>query len=158
MEEHVIGEDASFIEDNHFQPASRITGKALLMKLPHEIHVEITDVELEADTICGRCLKSIRVTIEVPFAEREFNIDLDPKDIEEGEDMLDVDMKRRTLNISEMLRAEILLHFMGNAVCCGGCKGLCAHCGGNLNCGDCKCRKEAGGREGKPFSKLKDLI
>lgn len=72
---------------------------------------------------CGRCLEP--VTIDLPI---DFELFYD--EISESDEELD---------ITEDLRAEILLELPTNILCSEDCKGLCPHCGVNLNESSCNC-------------------
>ncbi|MCK4563518.1 MAG: DUF177 domain-containing protein [Verrucomicrobia bacterium] len=59
-----------------------------------------------------------------------------------------------SVDITEDMREELLLHVPGFPVCSEECKGLCAQCGANLNRGSCSCT--AGDRP-NPWSALDSL-
>ena len=59
-----------------------------------------------------------------------------------------------SVDISEDMREEILLHISGFEVCSEECRGRCSQCGANLNEGPCECAKDNGP---SPFSALDDL-
>jgi uncharacterized protein len=69
-----------------------------------------------------------------------------------------VDMKSFSIDISDFLRQEIILHFPSNLVCSTGCKGLCGFCGKDLNKGKCDCVPPEEEKKESPLSKLKELI
>ena len=108
-----------------------------LLKLPHEINANVTDLHTAVTATCSRCLKSFCCPIDVKSAEREFIIDL-PKDaVDPGEDVYYINNRNRIV-LDEMIRQEIILHFPVTAVCSEGCKGLCRECGEDLNMAGCK--------------------
>ncbi|QBG46511.1 DUF177 domain-containing protein [Verrucomicrobia bacterium S94] len=49
-----------------------------------------------------------------------------------------------SVDITEDLREEILLHVPGFPVCSEACKGVCAQCGTDLNKSSCACEKDEG--------------
>lgn len=59
-----------------------------------------------------------------------------------------------SVDITEDMRENLLLHVPGFPVCSEECKGLCAQCGANLNKGSCSCM--AGDRP-NPWSALDSL-
>lgn len=79
--------------------------------------------ELSLGGSCGRCLEA--VTIDLPI---DFELFYD--EISENDEELD---------ITDDLRAEILLELPTNILCSEDCKGLCPHCGINLNESTCNC-------------------
>ena len=48
------------------------------------------------------------------------------------------------IDVSPMLRERMLLALPTLPLCRDGCRGLCAHCGGNLNDGPCDCTDAVG--------------
>ena len=119
-----------------------VTGTVNFLKLPHEINVQIKNLHTAVECVCRLCLTRFEYTIDVPFAEREFIIDLPPEAIEKGEDVQYVS-KNNAILLDEMIREEILLHFEEFPVCSGGCKGLCHTCGANRNEKKCSCSTAA---------------
>lgn len=72
---------------------------------------------------CGRCSDFFSTTVAVSDFLRAYSAP-------EGTDSVD---------ITEDLREEMLLHVPAFAVCGEGCKGVCPQCGANLNEGACAC-------------------
>jgi uncharacterized protein len=92
----------------------------------------------ELEMRCARCSEFFSTTVAVSDFLRAYSA---PK----GMDSVD---------ITEDLREEILLHIPGFAVCSADCKGICPRCGVNLNKGSCTCEKEEGPN---PWSALDNL-
>lgn len=150
----------SFIETVEFEDIdaqSDISGKVEIMRLEDCLNVVIRDVEIDVVIVCGKCLASYFEKIRIPLAERQFFFER-PKIIEDLSDLFIVDKKRLTIDITEMLRQEILLHFPIINVCSQSCKGICPHCGKNRNKVLCECIDEEIPVENKPLSVLKKLI
>jgi len=57
----------------------------------------------------------------------------------------EVDPAKEILDVSEDIRAEILLEFPMNLLCSDECRGLCPECGQNLNEKSCSCRTQKKG-------------
>lgn len=74
---------------------------------------------------CGRCLEFTE--IEVSAEDIEIFVEL-------GADEL--------IDITEDIRAELLLNLPANLLCSDDCKGLCSVCGINLNRNTCDCVHE----------------
>jgi uncharacterized protein len=89
------------------------------------------DVEMR----CARCSEFFSTTAAVSDFLRAYPAP-------EGTDSVD---------ITEDLREEILLHIPVFAVCGEACRGRCSQCGANLNDGPCACNKDEGPN---PFSVL----
>jgi uncharacterized protein len=130
------------------------SGKVEIMRIKEGFNVKVEDFKTKVEEKCEKCLKSYKQDIEAPFAERFFYIDL-PENPQDPNDTFLIDKKNFKINISEMLRQEIILHFPAKSVCCNHCKGLCPVCGADLNKKSCECETEKDPQE-KPLSKLKE--
>jgi len=133
----------------------KMEGKVELMKLEDGINVRIEDVKVNVGFNCGKCLKDYIYEVLVKHAEREFFLNR-PATVDDECDLFLVNKKNFTVDIKEMLRQEIILHFPSNLVCSTGCKGLCPVCGVDKNTKKCKCKIEKV-EVNKPLSALKKL-
>jgi uncharacterized protein len=89
---------------------------------------------------CRRCLRPVTQK----FAEEVtlvFSADVTSEDSGEG-DAYAFDPSRRELDLSEALRAEMILAADLYVVCDPECRGLCPRCGANLNEVACGCTAE----------------
>jgi uncharacterized protein len=137
-EEHYFDEEITFPEEENLKTLCPLTGEVELMMLDHEINVQLKDVQIDVETTCNRCGKSFELHVEIPFAERQFLINVPDTQIDLDEDSFMVDRKYWKISILEMVRQEILLHFPPIPVCSESCKGLCDQCGINLNYKACE--------------------
>jgi uncharacterized protein len=103
-----------------------------------------TSVELP----CSRCLEPARIAINKPFDL--FFTQRDEEMFDEDEEVELDEAETRTafftgtqLAMADILREQILLALPMKALCTVDCKGLCPHCGTNLNSGKCNCPKES---------------
>jgi uncharacterized metal-binding protein YceD (DUF177 family) len=67
---------------------------------------------------------------------------------------LHVPVSNTELDAAEEARQSLVLALPMKPLCRPDCRGLCAHCGENLNTGACRCPAES---KDKPFAVLKDL-
>lgn len=74
---------------------------------------------------CGRCLEMTE--IEVSADDIELFVELGDEEV---------------VDITEDIRAELLLNLPANLLCSDECKGLCSICGINLNQHTCDCEPE----------------
>lgn len=119
-----------------------VKGHVQILKLPHELNVQIKNLHTEAKCECARCLESFTCTVDVPLVSREFIIDLQERDIGENEEVDYIEKNRNEIDLGPMVREEILLHFPIIPLCFEGCKGLCDKCGINLNSKTCSCPRD----------------
>lgn len=118
-----------------------VQGSVQFLKLPHEINVQITNLRAVAELHCSRCLESFDCAVEIPMVSREFIIDLPERDFEDGEEIYHVNKNTNEIELEDMVRAELLLHFPAIPLCSESCKGLCDQCGANLNKTTCSCTR-----------------
>jgi len=150
-ETYSFGGKAEF-ED--FKVCSDIEGRVEIMKMDDCLNVYISEGEVEISSICEKCLKPFKQTIDFSKTERQFYLKK-PHSIEDLHDLYLVNTKRWEIDLSEMIRQEIILHFPLNLVCSTRCKGLCPVCGKDRNKVECDCIIVA--PEEKPLSILKEI-
>ncbi len=94
---------------------------------------------------CARCLKPFLYTIGFEFAEY-YN-----KQPEEGE----YELLGESIELGRMLEDNVVVNLPVRFLCREDCKGLCSHCGKDLNEGECGCLPKE--NEAHPFSSLSRL-
>ncbi|MBQ9405795.1 MAG: DUF177 domain-containing protein [Desulfovibrio sp.] len=102
---------------------------------------------------CSRCAEDALVPIDVHFeifaAAKQSASSSDDANDGSSDDM-DADAyvvwcnNVPMLDLTALCWEEFVLALPANPLCCTSCKGLCAHCGANLNQGPCTCREEEG--------------
>ncbi len=87
-------------------------------------------VKMQVHLVCSRCIE-------------EFNSPLNLR-IQESYDLVEDQgiLQNATIDLTELLRENILLNLPIKPLCEEHCKGLCAECGTNLNVHSCKCNNE----------------
>lgn len=90
---------------------------------------------------CGRCLCG--VTEKVILDDLELFFEVPPE--------------QEILDVSEDVRAELVLEFPMNMLCDDDCRGLCHNCGANLNNNACKCKNQSGSSGDMRWNALDDL-
>lgn len=148
-----VDEPVRFDEPGFPRLTGNLSGNASIMRLPHEINVAMRNMAVNAEAVCTRCLKKFNYKIFVPFAEREFIIDLPEDEVNSGEEVFYIKKGAKEISLLEFARQEILLHFPEFPVCSVSCKGICAQCGNDLNIGPCGCKEQIKSGN-KPFKFL----
>jgi uncharacterized protein len=119
-----------------------------------------TTVELP----CDRCLEPARLPSEVAVEERFPLVEvLHPRLPTEEEPEFDntlatvihLDAGKPILNLDEQIRQQLVMNLPIQILCAPDCRGLCPHCGANLNQGNCGCRPEVAA---SPFAALATLL
>jgi len=118
-------------------------------------HIEITGtLKLIAQLNCHRCLEPYPWSLDHQFhavlvdyrsVDKAEEVELDPEDMEY--EFFD----GRVIDIDLLIAEEIFLALPFQTLCSEDCKGLCPHCGANLNRERCSCSKH---RIDSPFAKL----
>lgn len=99
----------------------------------------------KAEIECTRCIQPIEKEFEIPFkagfiAPEHFT---EAKEAELNDDDLDVSVyEDDKIDLTELVREQIILNLPEQIFCRDDCKGLCAKCGGNRNLIDCKCEEK----------------
>ncbi len=116
-----------------------------------------TTVELD----CSRCLRPHRLDLDLPI-EEELPIAghvPDMHDEQAEEELLEEDAEPLFVDgifdLTELLRQSILVAVPIKPLCSEQCKGLCPHCGKNLNDGPCECPPDS---DAGPFAALAELV
>lgn len=94
---------------------------------------------------CGRCLESVRLHLDLAFAEA-FRPGEEPGSGDEpGEgDKVVTYFQGDTIDLSSSVAENIVLNLPMKPLCRSDCRGLCPRCGCNLNVESCKCPVEIG--------------
>ena len=125
-------------------PEPVLTGPVRLMHTIDGVLVQ-GDLEGEITLQCARCLEPVSVPIEVPV-EEIYRPTLDvvtgqPVQPEEEDQALWIN-EHHILDMTEVLRQDVLVALPVHVLCREDCKGLCPTCGKNLNEGPCDCSTE----------------
>lgn len=132
-----------------------IEGKVEIMRIEYGFNARVFDFSTEVNLTCERCLKEFSYKIEWDSVEAQFYLKK-PRDVKDTFDLYMVDTKNQQIDVSELIRQEIILHFPAKSVCLDSCKGLCPVCGVDRNEKECDCQAET--EPENPFAKLKDLL
>ncbi len=133
-----------------------LTGSVRLMHTQGGVLVQ-GRLHAQAALSCSRCLEPVAVPLEVEL-EESFTPTIDiltgrPVQNEEEDRALWID-DRHLLNLSEVLRQDVLLALPMHVLCREECRGLCPGCGQKLNQGSCGCTSEPDER----WAALLDLL
>jgi uncharacterized protein len=123
-------------------------GRAQLVEEHQGKHRVIKDIRLNGELQtnlelpCARCLEPVAQKVN-----REFDLLYRPLGADAGREELSVTgaeaevgyYQGEGLLLEDTLREQILLAIPLKVICREGCKGLCPHCGKNLNLEQCSC-------------------
>jgi uncharacterized protein len=132
--------------DKAIMPRGPLQGTLKLMRTGEGILVTgqfHIDLELE----CTRCLEPFTAPVDFGV-EEEFRPTIDiitGKNLPPvaGEDKATLIDEHHILDLSEVVRQDVIVAAPPYPVCRADCAGLCPHCGQNLNEGTCDCQESA---------------
>ena len=91
---------------------------------------------------CGRCLETFEIPVDSPFELRYVpqaeNTGEEEREVEE-DDLTTAFYKDESLDLGELMHEQFVLALPMKPLCGDACKGLCPHCGTNLNKSSCDC-------------------
>jgi uncharacterized protein len=129
-----------------------VEGKADLItehRGPTEV---VEDIRIRAsykgdfEVLCARCVEPVAVPLtgEFDLLFRPENADAEAGERAITEDETEIGYYGKDgLLLEDVVREQVLLSLPGRTLCREDCKGLCAHCGQNLNVAPCNCAKSA---------------
>lgn len=138
-------------------------GRADLVEEHHGKHQVIQDIRVKGslstqlELSCARCLEPV-----VQDVKRDFDLLYRPQGADAGRDEMSVTDAEAEISyyegqgvlLEDVLREQVLLSVPLKVTCRENCRGLCAHCGKNLNEGACDCKVES---EEPRWAALKEL-
>lgn len=139
------------------------SGRADLVEEHHGKHKVIQDIRVKGrlatalELMCARCLEPLKQDVQ-----REFDLLYRPAGADAGRDEMSVTdaeaeisyYEGEGLALEDVVREQVLLAVPLKVTCQEDCKGLCPHCGLNLNEGKCSCTVEM---EEPRWAALKDI-
>lgn len=106
---------------------------------------------------CSRCSEPVSVPISDSFAilYTEPSEAFDAEEVELSATEMDADvMQDDRIDVTKLLRENVLLNLPLQPLCRVDCRGLCPHCGINLNENTCQCRAQEGDPRLLPLQRL----
>jgi len=150
IEVHLVYEERPFYEE----------GEIIGFNKPVELKGEINAVgdiltldgtiSTELNLPCSRCLSAFNHAVSVPIHERFSNI---PQDEDDDDEIIFIEGE--SIEITDIVKNNIVLSLPIKKLCSDDCKGLCQHCGTNLNISTCNCGNDI---VDPRLEKLKDLF
>jgi uncharacterized protein len=121
------------------------------IRISGELHTRV-------EMTCARCLEAVVEEVTRDFdlyyrpmqsiaKDDEFRLKLDDTEIGffEGDGLF----------LTDVLAEQVLLAIPMKIICRSDCKGLCPHCGANLNSDECRCESHSGDSRMAPLARIK---
>jgi uncharacterized protein len=145
----------------------RTEGRADLVEEHHGKHKVIQDIRLKGmldtslEVACARCLEPV-----VHQLNRSFDLLYRPQGTDAGHEELSVTDAEAEIGyyighgllLEDTLREQVLLAVPLKIVCREECKGLCPHCGKNLNEGACSCAEAVPDPRWSALKEIRDKL
>lgn len=126
----------------------RSNGRAQLVEEHHGKHRTIKDIRIngqlssQVEAKCARCLEPV-----IQKVVRPFDLLYRPQGADAGEEERSVAVSEAEISyyegegilLEDVLREQVLLALPLRVICREECRGLCPHCGKNLNLEPCSC-------------------
>ncbi|HEV7701091.1 MAG TPA: DUF177 domain-containing protein [Pyrinomonadaceae bacterium] len=103
------------------------------------------NITADVEVNCTRCLAEIARPIDVSFEDVFVDVAEAPKakDLELEDADLDVEIVvENEIDLTDVVREQILLDLPDQVLCKEDCKGLCPQCGADRNLIDCSCEED----------------
>ncbi len=115
-------------------------------------------LQTKLELVCARCLEAV-----VEEVSRDFDLFYRPMKTIAKEDEVhlredDTEIaffQGEGLFLADVLAEQVLLALPMKVICRGDCRGLCPHCGVNLNSEECRCESHAADPRLAPLARLK---
>ena len=124
-----------------------------------EGHIRVTgDLHTKIEMVCARCLEPVSEEVH-----RDFDLFYQPllkgtpNDVErlKDDDTEIAFFEGEGLFLADVLKEQVLLSLPMKVICQSDCRGLCPHCGANLNQEQCRCERHSSDPRLAPLARLK---
>jgi uncharacterized protein len=121
----------------------RIEVACTVRRMKESVFIEGTAATI-VEAPCCRCLKMTRQPVNASFKYTFAPPPAQPKEEWElsAEDLDFAYYEEDTIDLEALIFEQIMLHIPIKPLCTESCKGLCPHCGIDLNAASCRCQAE----------------
>ncbi|MBI3914351.1 MAG: DUF177 domain-containing protein [Chloroflexi bacterium] len=139
LRQHTLHENIERL-DPDITPLSTLDGTIQMIRTPTGVYVR-GNLHCSAELVCARCLDPFSMPLHIPLDE-EFQSIVDiatgaTLPVEPDDELATQIDDRHTLDLTEVLRQDILLALPPFPICRTNCAGLCPACGKNQNIEKC---------------------
>lgn len=155
--EYELDEDITSIEKD-LDVSAPLVGRVRFLRIGEGILVT-GQLKTRVRMPCRRCLADVELPVEFGL-EEQFRPSIDiitgrPIPVEDDQEEVTRTDERHMLDLTEVVRQNLVLALPMSVLCGEKCRGLCPVCGQNLNDSDCGCRPVEGDSR---LSVLRDLL
>lgn len=142
-------------------PQARLHGEVQLFRTHNNVTLQ-GQMHLEMTPQCDRCGKKFSRALDISLHRHLAPIFENPDERREAGEEVELDeedlefscYRNDEIDLAELIAEEVLLALPMGFHCREECRGLCPHCGADLNQGPCGCSE---GLRESPFAVLKSL-
>ena len=141
------GEIFSFKLEEEFPPL-HIGADVLTYKEPVHVNLQVSNagksllvqgtIDARLSAICGRCLEEFTYDINIPYDD-EWVFAMQATEEQKENAFI---FERDEVDITERITEQTVIALPMKYLCSDECRGLCPHCGKNLNLQSCGCAEE----------------
>ena len=155
--EYDINDDIAGI-DKDIEVVQPLVGRVKLLRTGDGILVT-GRLRTQVCVACRRCLAPTNASVEFEL-EEEFHPSIDiltgaAIPLQDGEEEATRTDWHHILDLTEVVRQNLVLAVPMSALCSPSCRGLCPECGADLNEGPCGCQRE---RQDPRLASLRELL
>lgn len=146
------------LEDPYFSFVSPITASLEVVRVLESYSIS-GSVRWRISGECCRCLAPVEEDLEAPIqvlVQRKEASDDVLEALEDQDEVEIVDPGARKVDLTGRIQDLVVLELPLRAYCSEDCKGLCPHCGSDLNSGPCGCQSEVIDPRWEALAKLKN--
>ena len=154
-------------EDVRLALPLRASGHAELVREHRGARAVVNDIRFvgklatQVELRCARCLEPVTRDLVSSFdlLYRPLGVDAGPHERSVGDADLEIGYYEGDgLELEDVLKEQVLLAVPIKAVCREDCRGLCPHCGSNLNAESCNCVQDAPDVRWSALKEIRDKL
>lgn len=145
-----VGDSEQYSLVEKLPPLDLKDGKVIFAE-PVQVTLRVTNIgnylhaqgkiSCEVVLTCGRCLEQYNYSLLTQLDEKYYLAELGLKDVDHEADDY-IPFSGDWIDITQEVAAAVQLALPMRQICNENCKGLCPHCGTNLNHAACDCRED----------------
>ena len=133
FQENISPDNYDFLESEFFP--GPIFLKAVVDKIEHLFRITL-NIKTEAISVCDRCLDKFKNNINMTI-EQLYQIG--SSDFNQEDDIERLPENTKEIDLTKAIHDAFIMNRPIQLICDQHCKGLCPHCGTNLNKKKCNC-------------------
>ena len=134
---NVLPEEIDLRDDENYKSSIEIVFD--VEKVGHEYFVD-AEIHTSASMVCDRCAEPFKADVQDHV---RLIFSTDENLVEDEDDIYLINDATTEVDVTRSIRETLLISLPQKRLCSEQCKGLCPHCGANLNVETCNCQDES---------------